>query len=176
MAKWYRVCLVGAVPMLLGTAEDASLHLWESFQACAIYIQDRAQPTRFSFSPLILIHQAHKRLFDMKQACVQLEHEHGSENDPDLVFSNGNDEPHRGFGHLAFLTADVYQASEDLEKVGVSFKKKPGDAGVALHERMDVVWVPSILFSSAHTRGLEFGGVARPRSQTALCRVLVLEC
>lgn len=65
----------------------------------------------------------------MQHACVQLEHEHGSENDPDLVYSNGNDEPHRGFGHLAFLTADVYQASEELEKAGVSFKKKPGEYG-----------------------------------------------
>ena len=73
-----------------------------------------------------LYRQAHQRLFDMQHACVQLEHEHGSENDPDLVYSNGNDEPHRGFGHLAFLTADVYQASEELEKGGVSFKKKPG--------------------------------------------------
>eukprot|EP00752_Nemacystus_decipiens_P012878 g11400.t1 len=69
--------------------------------------------------------EAHQRLFDMQHACVQFEHEHGSENHPDLVYANGNDEPYRGFGHLAFLTADVYQASEELEKGGVSFKKKP---------------------------------------------------
>eukprot|EP00903_Cladosiphon_okamuranus_P017638 g16246.t1 len=71
--------------------------------------------------------EAHRRLFDMQHACLQLEHEHGSENDPYLVYSNGNDEPHRGFGHLAFLTADVYQASEELERAGVSFKKKPDE-------------------------------------------------
>ena len=69
----------------------------------------------------------------MQRACVQLEHEHVSGNDPCLVFSNGNDEPHRGFGHLAFLTADVYQASEELEKAGVSFKKKPGECGCCSH-------------------------------------------
>lgn len=64
----------------------------------------------------------------MQHSCVELEHEHGVESDPDLVFSSGNDEPHRGFGHLAFLTADVYKASEELEMAGVSFKKKPGTA------------------------------------------------
>lgn len=69
----------------------------------------------------------------MHHSCVELEHEHGAADDPDLVFSNGNDEPHRGFGHLAFLTADVYQASEELEKAGVTFKKKPGKFRVSLY-------------------------------------------
>lgn len=71
-------------------------------------------------------YQAHQRLFDMHHSCVELEHTHGAEDDPDLMFSNGNEEPHRGFGHLAFLTPDVYKASEELEKCGVAFKKKPG--------------------------------------------------
>lgn len=75
----------------------------------------------------------------MQHACVQFQHEHGSENDPDLVYSNGNDEPHRGFGHLAFLTADVYKASEELEKGGVSFKKKPGDTDVHTYQSLDVL-------------------------------------
>lgn len=70
--------------------------------------------------------QAHGRLFDMEHSCVELQHEHGSENDPKLRYCNGNDEPHRGFGHMALLTDDVYKASDDLEKEGVSFKKKPG--------------------------------------------------
>lgn len=81
---------------------------------------------KINTSKAIRNHQAHKRLFDMQHSCVELEHEHGEAADPHLEFSNGNDEPHRGFGHLAFLTADVYQASEKLEKAGVSFKKKPG--------------------------------------------------
>lgn len=110
-------------------------------------------------------HQAHKRLFDMQHACVQLEHEHGSEDDPGLVYSNGNDEPHRGFGHLAFLTADVYQASEELEKSGVSLKKKPGNADV--DERTDVLSGPNNVFS-ADTRGLQFGGGTPAATKCAL--------
>lgn len=66
-------------------------------------------------------------MFDMDHNCVELMHDHGAENDPDLRYNNGNEEPHRGFGHLALLTDDVYKASEQLEKAGVSFKKKPGN-------------------------------------------------
>lgn len=75
---------------------------------------------------LSLVGQAHERLFDMEHSCVQLEHEHGAENNSELQYSSGNDEPYRGFGHLALLTPDVYKASEELEKAGVLFKKKPG--------------------------------------------------
>lgn len=57
---------------------------------------------------------------------MELVHEHGTENDSNLRYNNGNEEPYRGFGHLALLTDDVYKASEELEKAGVSFKKKPG--------------------------------------------------
>lgn len=66
-------------------------------------------------------------MFDMRHFCVELQHEHGVENDTDLRYCNGNEEPHRGFGHLAFLTDDVYKATEELEKAGVLFKKKPGN-------------------------------------------------
>lgn len=61
----------------------------------------------------------------MEQSCVELQHEHEHDGS-NIVYCNGNEEPHRGFGHLAFLTDDVYKASEDLDKAGVSFKKKPG--------------------------------------------------
>lgn len=62
----------------------------------------------------------------MEQSCIELQHEHGSEEKVGLRYCNGNDEPHRGFGHLAFLTDDVYKASKDLGDAGVSFKKLPG--------------------------------------------------
>lgn len=41
--------------------------------------------------------------------------------------NNGNVEPHRGFGHLAVMTPDVYAACDELEKEGVKFQKKPDD-------------------------------------------------
>lgn len=71
--------------------------------------------------------QAHERLFDMEHSCVELQHEHSDGGASDVRYCNGNDEPYRGFGHLAFLTDDVYKASEHLEKAGVDFKKRPGE-------------------------------------------------
>lgn len=74
----------------------------------------------------------------MQRNCVELQHEHGAEDKPELQYSNGNDEPNRGFGHLAFLLHDVYKGSEELEKAGVSFKKKPGK-----RDNCDKVSVPT---------------------------------
>jgi lactoylglutathione lyase len=41
--------------------------------------------------------------------------------------NNGNVEPHRGFGHLAVMTPDVYAACDELDKKGIKFQKKPDD-------------------------------------------------
>lgn len=41
--------------------------------------------------------------------------------------NNGNEEPHRGFGHIAFNTNHVEAACEGLEAQGVSFRKKPNE-------------------------------------------------
>jgi 4-hydroxyphenylpyruvate dioxygenase-like putative hemolysin len=44
----------------------------------------------------------------------------------DTKYNPGNT-PGDGFGHIAFNTADVYAACEELEKNGVTFKKKPDE-------------------------------------------------
>lgn len=63
----------------------------------------------------------------MKESCVELQHEHSSAaQNTSFRYCSGNEEPYRGFGHLAFLTDDVYKASAELEESGVSFKKRPG--------------------------------------------------
>ncbi|CAM9090744.1 unnamed protein product [Laminaria digitata] len=100
--------------------------------------------TQASILSNIFSDQAHEKLFDMDHSCIELEHEHGAENNPDLRYSSGNDEPHRGFGHLALLTDDVYKASEELEKAGVSFKKKPDEGwmkGLAFAYDPDGYWI-----------------------------------
>ncbi|CAM9360092.1 unnamed protein product, partial [Choristocarpus tenellus] len=88
--------------------------------------------------------EAHKLLFDMKYSCIELQHTHGVEKDPDLRYSSGNDEPKRGFGHLAFLTDDVYAASAILENARVEFKKKPDEGrmkGLAFAYDPDGYWI-----------------------------------
>lgn len=65
----------------------------------------------------------------MKQwpGCVlELTHNHGTEDDPDFAYHNGNTKP-QGFGHIAFLTDDVDAMCDKLEADGVPFKKKPKD-------------------------------------------------
>lgn len=58
---------------------------------------------------------------------LELTHNHGSESDATFRVNNGNVEPHRGFGHLAVMTSDVYAACEDLDKKGVKFQKRPDE-------------------------------------------------
>lgn len=91
-----------------------SFHIVHGFHLLSVY----SRPALYSE-----LFEAHSRLFDIEHSCVELQHEH----EHDGLYCNGNDEPYRGFGHLAFLTDDVYKASEDLEKAGVGFKKRPGE-------------------------------------------------
>ena len=39
-------------------------------------------------------------------------------------------QPHRGFGHIAVMTPDVYAACAELEANGVAFQKKPNEGKV----------------------------------------------
>ncbi|XP_026192185.1 lactoylglutathione lyase [Cyclospora cayetanensis] len=69
--------------------------------------------------------ESERYLWNMNGVCLELTHNHGSEKDPNFRVNNGNEEPHRGFGHIAFNCPDVVQVSEELEKEGVAFRKRP---------------------------------------------------
>ncbi|KAL8436146.1 hypothetical protein ACSSS7_001960 [Eimeria intestinalis] len=62
--------------------------------------------------------EAEKYLWNMKGVCLELTHNHGSEKDPNFKINNGNEEPHRGFGHIAFNCDDIVEASKELEQNG----------------------------------------------------------
>ncbi|KAG5184625.1 Lactoylglutathione lyase, related [Tribonema minus] len=70
---------------------------------------------------------ARRALFTRKCNYVELWHTHGSEGDAKLKYDNGNVEPTRGFGHIAFNTADVQESCDSLEAAGVDFQKKPSE-------------------------------------------------
>ena len=52
--------------------------------------------------------EAEEYLWNTSLTTLELTHNHGSETDDSFQINNGNVEPHRGFGHLAVMTPDVY--------------------------------------------------------------------
>jgi lactoylglutathione lyase len=61
--------------------------------------------------------------------------------------NNGNVEPHRGFGHIAVMTRDVYAASAELESNGVKFHKRPDEGrmkGIAFALDPDGYWIETV--------------------------------
>jgi lactoylglutathione lyase len=62
----------------------------------------------------------------------------------DIQVNNGNVEPYRGFGHIAVMTKDVYQACAELEQAGVQFQKRPDEGrmkGIAFALDPDGYWI-----------------------------------
>ncbi|KAJ9463227.1 Lactoylglutathione lyase [Diplonema papillatum] len=85
--------------------------------------------------------EAHDFLWNFKGVTIELTHNHGSD---DFKANSGNEEPNRGFGHIAVLCDDVYKSCEELEKNGVAFKKKPDEGrmkGLAFAYDPDGYWV-----------------------------------
>ncbi|CCC67024.1 hypothetical protein NCAS_0A04660 [Naumovozyma castellii] len=58
---------------------------------------------------------------------LELTHNWGTEDEDDFKINNGNEEPHRGFGHICFSYADVSKACEALEAKKAPFKKRMSD-------------------------------------------------
>jgi len=88
--------------------------------------------------------EAHDYLWNFNGTCLEFTHNHGTENDPEFKHNNGNVEPHRGFGHIAFSVEDVYAKSEELLSRGVGFQKKPDEGrmkGLAFALDPDGYWI-----------------------------------
>ncbi|KAK9893762.1 glyoxalase I [Cystobasidium minutum MCA 4210] len=62
-----------------------------------------------------------------REGILELTHNHGTENDPNFSYVNGNQDPHKGFGHIAISVQDVEAACERFDKMGVKWQKKLTD-------------------------------------------------
>ncbi|KAJ8293453.1 Lactoylglutathione lyase [Rhodotorula toruloides] len=60
-----------------------------------------------------------------REGILELCHNYGTENDADFKYANGNEEPGRGFGHIAISVDDVEAECKRLDGLGVQFKKRP---------------------------------------------------
>lgn len=98
------------------------------YEKAADIPKDEVQQTRWALS---------------RKAVLELTHNWGSENDPDVTYHNGNVEP-RGYGHIGILVEDVDKACERFESLGVKFVKKPNEGkmrGVAFIQDPDDYWI-----------------------------------
>jgi len=62
-----------------------------------------------------------------KPGILELCHNWGTESDPDFKVNNGNQETHRGFGHICFSVDNIEKTQEKLLLAGVQFQKKLED-------------------------------------------------
>lgn len=69
--------------------------------------------------------EAKEKMSMMFGPVLELTHNHGTENDAEFKHYNGNEEGRNGFGHIGFLVDDVYEACDDIRKMGYGFKKEP---------------------------------------------------
>eukprot|EP00586_Coscinodiscus_wailesii_P014091 CAMPEP_0172502670 /NCGR_PEP_ID=MMETSP1066-20121228/161814_1 /TAXON_ID=671091 /ORGANISM="Coscinodiscus wailesii, Strain CCMP2513" /LENGTH=336 /DNA_ID=CAMNT_0013278007 /DNA_START=113 /DNA_END=1123 /DNA_ORIENTATION=+ len=87
--------------------------------------------------------ESHDYLWSMEGTTLELTYNHGTEKEDFKGYHPGNDD-RDGFGHVAFNCDDVYAASENLAKAGVTFKKKPDEGrmkGLAFAYDPDGYWV-----------------------------------
>lgn len=67
-------------------------------------------------------------LMSYQGVALELTFNHGTDTDPDFKgYDSGNNEPKRGFGHLALHCDDVYESAAALEARGVVFRKRPDE-------------------------------------------------
>ncbi|CAG8863632.1 Lactoylglutathione lyase [Pseudomonas fluorescens] len=77
---------------------------------------------------------------------LELTHNHGTENDAEFAYHNGNADP-RGFGHICISVPDIRAACERFEALGVNFQKRLTDGRmkhIAFVKDPDDYWVEII--------------------------------
>ncbi len=70
---------------------------------------------------------SHGNVFSDRSGLIELTHNYGTENDPNYKVNNGNEEPHKGFGHLCLSVDNIQSACQRIEEAGYKFKKKLTD-------------------------------------------------
>lgn len=82
-----------------------------------------------------------------REGVLELTHNYGTEKDPNFKIANGNEEPGKGFGHIAISVDNIQAACQRLEDAGVAFQKKLTDGKmrkIAFAKDPDGYWVEII--------------------------------
>jgi len=62
-----------------------------------------------------------------REGLIELTHNYGTENDDNYKITNGNTEPHKGFGHTCISVDNIQAACKRIEDAGYKFQKKLSD-------------------------------------------------
>ncbi|KAK9472976.1 Glyoxalase/Bleomycin resistance protein/Dihydroxybiphenyl dioxygenase [Dipodascopsis tothii] len=92
-----------------------------------------------------------------REGVLELTHNYGTENDASYTVSNGNTDPHRGFGHLCVSVDNVELFCDTLADKGARFQKKLSDGrqkDIAFVLDPDNYWVEVISSRAAKTEGV----------------------
>ncbi|KOS13080.1 glyoxalase i [Malassezia pachydermatis] len=106
---------------------------------------DKMQMEEFTLYFLGYQHQ-HGVSRSKREGLLELTHNHGSENDPNVSYHTGNSEP-RGYGHICVSVANIEEACARFEKLGVKFQKRLTDGkmkNIAFILDPDGYWVEII--------------------------------
>ncbi|WVF73004.1 lactoylglutathione lyase [Kwoniella sp. CBS 6097] len=61
-----------------------------------------------------------------REGVLELCHNHGTESDPSFKgYVSGNEDEHKGFGHIAVTVDNLEAAVKRFDDLGVKFKKRP---------------------------------------------------
>lgn len=87
-----------------------------------------------------------KNFVSRQRSILELTHNHGTENDPEFCYHDGNAKP-QGFGHICFSVPNLADAVAWFDKNGVEFKKRPEDGimkDIAFIKDPDGYWIEII--------------------------------
>lgn len=90
--------------------------------------------------------QARRQWLAGQPGVLELTHNHGTEDDADFAYHDGNSEP-RGFGHICITVPDVAAACARFEELDVPFQKRLSDGrmkSLAFIKDPDGYWVEII--------------------------------
>ncbi|ORY80014.1 lactoylglutathione lyase [Protomyces lactucae-debilis] len=62
-----------------------------------------------------------------REAVLELTHNYGTEDQDGQVYVSGNQDPHKGFGHICFSVDNLPAACKRLEEDGVKFQKRQSE-------------------------------------------------
>ncbi|CZT98797.1 lactoylglutathione lyase [Plasmodium falciparum Santa Lucia] len=130
---YFYIHILGMKLIHVKHCSDFSLYFLKSNYACAEnnkeMIEDQSNKNTneiYDFNSLKNSYQTDEDYENFKQSwepVLELTHNHGTEDDDNFSYHNGNTEP-RGFGHIGFLVNDLENYCKELETLNVTFKKK----------------------------------------------------